>query len=76
MGKVSAVSADSFEDQRTGVSYYQIDAEIPRRELAKLSGQTLIPGMPAEVIIQAGQYTALEYFLGPLSDSLARAFKD
>jgi epimerase transport system membrane fusion protein len=75
MGKVIAVSADSLEDERTGIPYYQINVEISKDEMAKLDGQTLIPGMPADVIVQAGQYTALEYFLGPLSDSLARSFR-
>lgn len=75
MGKVIAVSADSLEDERTGMPYYQVNVEISKEELAQLKGQTLVPGMPADVIIQAGQYTALQYFLGPLTDSLARAFR-
>lgn len=76
MGKVISVSADSFEDERTGMPYYLINAEIPEPELKKLKGQSLVPGMPADVIVQAGQYTALEYFVGPLTDSMALAFKD
>jgi HlyD family type I secretion membrane fusion protein len=75
MGRVIAVSADSLEDERTGIPYYQINVEISKEEMTKLNGQVLVPGMPADVIVQAGEYTALEYFLGPLTDSLARAFR-
>ncbi len=76
MGTVISVSADSLEDERTGIPYYKITAEISEEEMAKLDGQILVPGMPADVIVKAGEYTALEYFLAPLSDSLARAFKE
>jgi epimerase transport system membrane fusion protein len=33
-----------------------------------------LPGMPAEVLIQTGDRTLLQYLADPLKDSLARSF--
>ena len=76
LGRVTSVSADTLEDERTGEVYYTANVEIPPREMAKLEGQTLVPGMPADVIIKAGEATALQYLLSPLSDAFARSFKE
>jgi HlyD family type I secretion membrane fusion protein len=76
LGRVTSVSADMLEDERTGEVYYAANVEIPPLEMAKLEGQTLVPGMPADVIIKAGEATALQYILSPLSDAFARSFKE
>ena len=76
IGKVTAVSADILENERTGESYYLAKVEIPPSEMEKLGKHTLVPGMPADVIVNAGQYTMLEYLLAPLTDNFARAFKE
>ena len=75
-GIVTAVSADSLVDERSGLSYY-----LARVELAESFGKqpgdvTLYPGMPAEVMIVTGARTALDYFLRPISRSLNRAFRE
>jgi HlyD family secretion protein len=36
----------------------------------------LVPGMPAEVHIRTTERTALSYFVKPLSDQIARAFRE
>ena len=36
----------------------------------------LQPGMPAEVYIQTDSRTALSYLIRPLTDQMARAFKE
>ena len=41
-----------------------------------LSGLQLVPGMPAEVIVRKGDRTLLNYLLGPLEDTVVRAFRE
>ncbi len=76
MGRVTSVSADTLEDERTGHTYYTADVQIPPEEMKKLGNHTLVPGMPADVIIKAGQATALQYVISPLTDAFARSFKE
>lgn len=75
-GSVIAISADVLMHERTGTSYYSARVEVSESELAKLDGQFLIPGMPADVIFQAGERTMLQYLVSPLTDAFARSFKE
>lgn len=45
-------------------------------EVAKLGNVKLVPGMPVEVFIQADQRTLLSYFVKPLQDQIAKAFRE
>ncbi|MDZ3836562.1 MAG: hypothetical protein U0S49_04215 [Rhodospirillales bacterium] len=74
-GSVLTVSADRLIDKITGAPYYQAKIRIPENELARLGGQALISGMPAETFIAAGERTALIYLLKPFLDALSRAIK-
>lgn len=76
LGRITALSADTLEDERTGERYYLAHVEILPDEAAKLEGHVLLPGMPADVIVKAGEYTVLQYLTGPLADMVARAFKE
>ncbi|MER9333821.1 hypothetical protein [Mesorhizobium sp. M0243] len=49
---------------------------VPHAELTKLKDLTLVPGMPAEAMVQTGEPTALSYFVKPLSDQISRAFHE
>jgi HlyD family secretion protein len=75
-GKLQYVSADSMLDERSGMTYFIIRVSIAAEELAKLPSEGLIPGMPAEVFVQTGERTALEYLLQPLSDTIDRAWRE
>lgn len=75
-GRVMLVAADLTRNPQNGAAYYIARIELPDSELARLQGLRLVPGMPAEVHIQTGERTALSYFLKPLSDQIARAFKE
>lgn len=44
--------------------------------MQKLGALTLLPGMPAEAMIQTGERTALSYLVKPLADQLNRAFRE
>jgi HlyD family secretion protein len=74
--EVSRVAADLTLEQQTGAAYYVARITLPPAELAKLGGQTLIPGMPVEAYIQTGDRTALSYFIKPLENQIMRSFRE
>lgn len=75
-GAVFSASADRIMEETSREPYYLVGARIPDSELSKLEQLELVPGMPAEVFIKTGERTALSYFIKPLVDGMARAFKD
>ena len=75
-GHVAVVSADALIDQRTQAPYYRAEILLDEGEMAKLEGQTLIPGMPVEAFIQTDARTPLAYLLKPFTDYFARAFRE
>jgi HlyD family secretion protein len=74
VGTVQRISADLFEDTRTGASYYTVNIAISEDELSRLGSLKLVPGMPVEAFIQTAPRTALSYLTKPLVDQAARAF--
>lgn len=80
MGTISRVSADSFEDERTGLRYFEIEVMVPADELAKLreirADGGLRAGLPAEVMVPLRKRTALAYLLEPLSNTFWRAGRE
>jgi HlyD family secretion protein len=76
-GTVSRIAADSTkEQQRNTAPYYLIQVKLPYSEIERLRGLKLRAGMQAEVFVQTGKRTALEHFLRPMKDQIARAFKE
>jgi HlyD family secretion protein/epimerase transport system membrane fusion protein len=74
-GVVKTVAADSIQDDQTGKEYYPITVTVPQDELAKLDRE-LIPGMPATVMINAGQKTLVQYLVEPWTRAIERAFRE
>ena len=76
-GVVSLVSADSFEDDGGGASYYRAEIFVEPEEMAKLAGNSaLIPGMPVETFIRTADRSPLSYLLKPIVDYFNRAFRE
>jgi HlyD family secretion protein len=75
-GEVELVSPDIIVDQKTGVSFYTVRIALPEREIARLRGLKLVPGMPVEAFIQTGARTAMSYLIKPISDQLMRAWRE
>lgn len=77
-GKLITVSADRLvdEESRDKEPYYLARVEITSQGLEDLarSELKLLPGMPAEVLINTGERTLLQYLMDPLSDTVARSF--
>lgn len=77
VGKVVLVSADAFEDESRGASYYRAEIVLNPGELGKLSeGQVLIPGMPVEAFIKTADRSPLAYLVKPMADYFNRAFRE
>ncbi|MEI8210261.1 MAG: HlyD family type I secretion periplasmic adaptor subunit, partial [Methylococcales bacterium] len=73
-GKVINLSADRLTDEKTGAPYYQAQVELTPESYVKLGNLELVPGMPAEVLINTGERTVFEYLMQPISNAFARAF--
>ena len=77
-GKLITISADRLvdEESRDKEPYYLARVEITSQGLEDLarSELKLLPGMPAEVLINTGERTLLQYLMDPLSDTVARSF--
>ncbi len=75
-GRVSWVSADRVDDAKAGTSYYLARIEADRAQLAALHQVELYPGMPVETMILGNERTALDYLLGPVNRTFARAMRE
>ncbi|MGB7243717.1 MAG: HlyD family type I secretion periplasmic adaptor subunit [Sulfitobacter sp.] len=75
-GKLSQISADVIVDPNSGANYYETKILPLETDLAKLTGQVLLPGMPVEVYIKTGDRTAFEYLTQPLMNFFNRAFRE
>jgi len=75
-GTVINLSADSFINETTGVSYYLARVEVSPGGIEDLGELSLMPGMPAEVFIATGSRTFLEYLFKPFSNALARGLRE
>ena len=75
-GTVTRVSADVTADQKTGQSYYTARVGFSGVELARLGELRLVPGMPVEAHLQIGERTVLSYLVKPLSDQIAKAWRE
>lgn len=75
-GTVSDLSGDAQMDEVTGEQYFEVTVRLTDAEFARVKGQTLLPGMPVEIMILAGERTAMEYFLDPILDIVRRSMTE
>ncbi len=76
-GTVVHVSGSTFRDEQSrGQPYYKARVEIGADALGEVERAELIPGMLAQVEVEAGRRSALRYLFDPVLDSLHRAFKE
>lgn len=67
-GIVTQVSADRFEDERTGQPYYKVKAQVAPEGMKLISHLQVRPGMPVELFVKTGERTMMSYLLKPLLD--------
>ncbi|HEY1629984.1 MAG TPA: HlyD family type I secretion periplasmic adaptor subunit [Rhizomicrobium sp.] len=75
-GTVKTISADRLTDQRTGQSYFNAVVTVDKSALKPFPDVRLIPGMPAQVAIQTGTRTALDYFIEPIRDVIRNGMRE
>lgn len=77
-GKVIHVSADIFTDEATHTPYYEAKIEVTKegKKILDENGFVLVSGMPAEVMINIGDRTALDYLIKPFQEMLGRSLNE
>lgn len=75
-GRITRVSADSFTDERTGLSFYTVSVSVPQAELQRLRADvgrpgTLRPGNPVQILVTLRPRSALQYWFEPLTQTLS-----
>ena len=75
-GTVLTISADSMINEMTGVPFYLARVEVSPEGMEDLGDLALMPGMPAEVYINTGSRTLLQYLFKPFSNAIARSFNE
>ena len=75
-GTLATVSRDRLVDDGTKQPYFAGTVEIDENALPAEVRHRLLAGLPAEVVISAGERTALEYLFAPFFDAMGRAFHE
>jgi HlyD family secretion protein len=73
-GNLETISHDRLVDETSKQPYYLGIIAISRAEIPEAYRSRLRAGMPAEVIVSAGERTVLDYLISPLSASLRKTF--
>ncbi len=80
-GKILDISGDSFQDQKTGQSFYKARIEVSAKSLQDIArvrgrGDVIRPGMPAEVIVPIKKRTVLSYLLEPITETFWKSMHE
>ncbi len=80
-GTLTRLSADSFVDEKTGLSYFTGEVTVPLSQLhilQEVRGKdfALRAGMPAQVLIPLRKRTVLDYALEPLIGTFWSSFRE
>ncbi len=74
-GVVRLVGADKLTDQN-GAEYYLAQVETTAEGQRMLGENRIQAGMPAEIVVKVGERSFMSYLVKPLTDRIARSFKD
>lgn len=76
-GKVTLLSADAFQNETSGQSYYRAEVQLNAGEIDRLpADMTLIPGMPVEAFVRTADRSPMDYLIKPLADYFTKAFRE
>ncbi|GAB3460177.1 HlyD family type I secretion periplasmic adaptor subunit [Massilia terrae] len=69
-GQVEQVAADRTVDEKTGAAFYRVRVKVTPEghKLIAAHHLNIIPGMPVEVFVKAGERTMMNYLLKPVFD--------
>ncbi len=79
-GALTKLSADSFQDEKSGASFYTAEVTVPKSQLdmvRRLRGadSEIRPGVPVQVTVPLHKRTAFEYLFEPLTQALWTSFR-
>lgn len=72
-GSLTRISADRLINEQSGAPYYLGRVELTEKGRRDLGELMLVPGMPAEVLLNTGERTLLNYLVQPATNALARS---
>jgi protease secretion system membrane fusion protein len=67
-GIITQVSADRMVDEKTGMPYYKMKAQVAPEGMKRISHLQVRPGMPVEVFVKTGERTMMNYLFKPVFD--------
>ena len=73
-GTIETLSHDRLMDEASKQPYYLGTIAISKADIPDDYRVRLRPGMPAEIIVAAGERTVLSYLVGPLTSSIRKTF--
>lgn len=78
LGQVLNVSPDQLLDEQSRMPYFSVEVEVGTEAVAELLAHDLDvkPGMQAEVMVQTGERTFMNYLLKPLAQRLRGAMTE
>jgi HlyD family type I secretion membrane fusion protein len=76
LGKINTVSRDRLYDETTRQSYFLAQISISDTDIPNELKEALSAGMQVEVIIPTGERTVLRYLVQPLTDAMAKTFRE
>lgn len=79
-GKISQLSADAMEDERSGMRYFSIEVVVPSAQLDRIRsihGENAIrAGIPADVLVPLRSRSALSYLLDPILNTFWKSGRE
>jgi HlyD family type I secretion membrane fusion protein len=75
-GTLTMVSRDRLIDEGTKQPYFAGTVEIDDHQLPEEVRPRLLAGLPAEIVVSAGERTALDYLVAPFFEALGRGFHE
>ncbi len=75
-GEIIHVSADAFVEDRTSNRYFRARIRLNEKDLMRLNGRQLIPGMPVTAFAQTEDRSPLNYLTKPLADYFLNALRE
>ena len=72
-GIVTSISADRLTNEKTGLPYYLTRVSVTKAGLQKLADRKLLAGMPADVLINTGERTMLQYLMQPARNAISQS---
>lgn len=73
---VTKVSPDRLVDEKSGMPYYRLYAEITPKGRQQATELKVRPGMPVEMFVRTGERTMANYLIRPLRDHLRMAMTE